>query len=186
MVDGKSHLKNDLCFLNSEEIHSLSQQPLFVWDDAIGSILDCSMANGAHPFFLNYFSMLWNQCAQGHPIPFSAWNTNGNRLGTFFSVKVLSELKLIPQEQLNAFEQTLLIDQILFQSDVRSKLNQELQQEGKTIWNLQTNENARLEKRLLESARFYSNGNLDLKSILERVELPWNRTFEVHCELKRA
>ncbi|WP_411168260.1 DUF4127 family protein [Clostridium sp. MB05] len=162
------------------------------------SIADLSFSNGGDEYLIK---RLKEEELLLKVISYGAWNTAGNAMGTSIAHgNIISNIS--SKGYLNfkkSFESLKFLierycDDFMYQSIIRSKANKEVLKEGLSIFNM----NSRVEKidnfvedSLNKMLELYFNKNivnyLEVKGYIEDLKidakLPWNRTFEVECEV---
>ena len=136
-------------------------------------VLDLIGANGGSAALMNSLSCvdaLWG---------YSAWNTASNAMGTLLAQVITDHLR---EERNFRYYQERLLDDYLYQTHVRGKLNGVLRDLGEDVYSL-------LDRRRAEKAmREIFDQELPKLWPLKRVpsygvSLPWERTFEVKAEV---
>jgi len=140
---------------------------------------DVAYANGAD---LELMELLEETGFIGHLTGYAGWNTSGNTLGTVIAVG--SAWNSAPKTQesektLKEFLAVRLIDDWLYQAKVRTDVIEELKQHGINPWQLEDVEKARImvEEKLKEDIRNKPKKLIPFK--IKRIDLPWNRLFEI-------
>ncbi|MCK9536508.1 MAG: DUF4127 family protein [Bacilli bacterium] len=109
---------------------------------------------------------------------YSAWNTASNAMGS--ALCEIAVLSANPKVNHNAFKYNRIMDDCIYQYDIRRKINQDLLADGYNIFDLKEHAAkvlariaAEMEKYrfLVENRRF-------------KLSLPWNRTFEIDIEVE--
>ena len=161
-------------------------------------IVDLSFANGGDKYLIRRLkeeNLLLKVLAYG------AWNTAGNSMGTTISHgNIISTLISKGIIDFNNSLQSLKFlierysDDYMYQSHIRNEVNNEVLKEGLSIFNIGKRVD-RIDKFVEEKLRimindyFYKNevNYLEVKGFIEeftvKAILPWNRTFEVKCEV---
>ena len=168
--------QSDLCFKPSP-ISENVEFPLVSLLKPNDAVLDLSHANGADPGFMKAV------IKKNLPSAFSAWNTTGNRMGTLFahlSFQILSKKSNAYCESADrSVRNRSLLDDFLYQSIVRQKLQDQAERESCNPWALgprHAEYSAACQEEMLSAIREFgfSTEFLDF-----RATLPWPRLFEV-------
>ncbi len=163
------------------------------------ALADLSFSNGGDKYLIR---RLKEEDLLLKILSYGAWNTAGNAMGTAIShANLISVIDFSGTLNINKSLKSLIFlierycDDYMYQSIVRSEVNKEVLKENLSIFDMKT----RVEKiddfveksldRML--SEFFSKKKidyLDAKGSIEDIEvkanLPWNRTFEVKCEVK--
>lgn len=152
-------------------------------------ILDINFANGAD-------AQLVKQMLDTIPIwkisGYSGWNTASNSLGTLLAQMSMhtlpkKEVSLEQSDQANyKFFLERIIDDCVYQSDIRQIVSDKLKEDGINIWNLENHkENVQIQIEKLINQRIekvlgsYVNSQIENLSIT----LPWARVFEIDVQV---
>ncbi|MGC8717513.1 MAG: DUF4127 family protein, partial [bacterium] len=140
---------------------------------------DVAYANGAD---LELMELLEETGFIGHLTGYAGWNTSGNTLGTVIAVGSAWNSAPKTQESEKALKEFLavrLIDDWLYQAKVRTDVIEELKQHGINPWRLEDVEKARImvEEKLKEDIKNRPKRLIPFK--IRRIDLPWNRLFEI-------
>lgn len=142
-------------------------------------LADVAYANGAD---LELMELLEETEFIEYLASYAGWNTSGNTLGT--TIAVGSIWNAAPdledcREALMEFREIRFIDDWLYQAKVRKEIIEELNSQGVNPWQLEDVEGARVmvEERLKMELKKRSKRLFPLK--IKRIELPWNRLFEI-------
>lgn len=162
------------------------------------ALADLSFANGGDEYLIR---RLKEEDLLLKIVAYGAWNTAGNAMGTAIAHgNIISSISSNGSINLNNSLQSLKFlierycDDYMYQSSVRNETNKEVLKEGFSIFNM----NRRImkidnfvEQSLNKMINDYFDKNeityLEAKGEIEEIEviarLPWNRTFEVECEV---
>ena len=136
-------------------------------------VLDLIGANGGSAALMNSLScadVLWG---------YSAWNTASNAMGTLLAQVITDHLR---GERNFRYYQERLLDDYIYQTHVRGKLNGSLRELGEDVYSLL--DRRRAEKTMREIIDQELPKLWPLKRIPSYgVSLPWERTFEVKAEV---
>lgn len=143
------------------------------------AIADVAYANGADPVMI---PQLLSKFRVDQLTGFAAWNTAGNTLGTVVahaSLHYLACKKGIVQPKEHEIQLMIrFLDDFLYQSIVRQEVRSiidEQKERGKLLENV--------ERIFLQRANdFIHHNHMEVK--IERVFLPWDRSFEIGIELR--
>lgn len=145
---------------------------------------DVAYANGADPSLIELLKELKIlNCIHGY----AGWNTAGNTLGTVISVGIASSLSKKQNLSSNYIPKFLyyrLVDDWLYQANVRTSIIEALKSQGKNPWNLENVGEVRevVKKMLINKANEELNSLFPFR--VRDVNLPWNRLFEVDLEIE--
>lgn len=114
---------------------------------------------------------------------YSSWNTASNSLGTAMAQLISDQLA---GKANRAFLSERLIDDLIYQSSVRRKLNEWIRAKGEDDYNLSDEETtaARAKLEQLMSEFCIESGVLSGFPKCE-MSFPWNRTFEIDVRMKK-
>lgn len=162
------------------------------------SIADLAFSNGGDEYLIR---RLREENLLLKVISYGAWNTAGNAMGTSIAHgNILSNICSNGDLNLNKSLESLKFlmerycDDFMYQSRIRNEVNKEVLKEGLSIFNM----NKRLQKidnfveeylNKMINEYFYKCkvSYLDAEGYIEEVKvyakLPWNRIFEVACEI---
>lgn len=161
-------------------------------------IADLSFANGGDGYLIK---RLKEEDLLLKVVAYGAWNTAGNAMGTTIShgniISILSSKGMIDFN--NSLQSLKFLierycDDFMYQSYVRNEANKEVLKEGLSIFNMKKRVN-KIDKFVGQELRkiindyFYRSevNYLEAKGFIEEINvnaiLPWNRTFEVKCEV---
>lgn len=146
------------------------------------AIVDVAYANGADMFMI---PQLLNTFSLKELFGFAAWNTAGNTIGTVVAqsalFKLAEERKLPVEKTKEKIFLLRLLDDYLYQSIIRQKVRSEVDENEVNNMELL----AVVKKNyLLESNKFINDLGLNFE--LEKIYLPWNRTFEIGMKLNET
>jgi hypothetical protein len=177
-------LQNDIFFTKPHPHEAIKNDLRITFDHQKNgsqfSFLDLAYANGADPYF---FEILQTMIDLNQIRSFSAWNTTGNRLGTWaahLSIRhsMDSQNKLNPKkDKLCLWER--ILDDYAYQGLIRQDLTTLCKKEGLNPWALKERHKEFSEK---------ANQALQLKAQALgcpypfRASLPWPRLFEIEIQ----
>lgn len=144
------------------------------------SLVDVAYANGADVSLVKF---LEKKIYLGRLASFSAWNTAGNSIGTAISQSILYYLSSCRGKKANKrFLIERFLDDYIYQSMVRKKINIEVIAGGMSIYNLGENK-LRIEKLVKQEMKAVSfkflKDNFKREKFKFTFSLPWPRTFEI-------
>ncbi len=134
-------------------------------------LLDVRYANGGA---MRFMETLAHRCDVLSLSAYAAWNTASNALGT-----ILAQLQLGQDGQANqAFTLERLLDDLIYQSRVRSQLRTALAALGEDVLSLKDKQRAEQHLNTLMEQAVQSSPLFRERQIQARYALPWPRIFE--------
>ncbi len=110
-------------------------------------------------------------------VAYSAWNTASNSIGS--CIALIGVCEYHKQVELKTFLFERIIDDCLYQTEIRREVNQLLLKDEINIYDLKEHSNSVLQiidDKLSEETKRYFNFDFKLS-------LPWNRTFEIDIDI---
>jgi len=111
-------------------------------------------------------------------LAYSAWNTASNALGSL--IALLGVHAYNPNTDLSKFLYERIIDDCIFQTEVRRKINAKLIKENINIYDL--GKSGSYSSNLIDSAMKVDTDFLG--EVKYKIVLPWNRTFEIDIDME--
>ena len=162
------------------------------------SIADLAFSNGGDEYLIK---RLKEENLLLKVISYGAWNTAGNAMGTSIAhgniiSNINSNNNLNFKKSLESLKFLIerYCDDYIYQSSIRNETNKEVLKEGLSIFNM----NKRVEKidsfvekslnrmtndYFYKSKVSYLEAKGEIEEVIVKAKLPWNRTFEVECEV---
>jgi hypothetical protein len=168
------------------------------------ALADLRYANGSDKLFMRYLSQ---EIDFSKLLSFSAWNTSANALGIVLSHAILrwfflrrtsvkslfenergGELIGDSEEAHLEFMYLRLLEDWLYQAEIRPELTFKLRSEKRSTMNLPLDLKLRCENDVAQKLRDLSEQYLkdfSCKMSVEKVAFPWNRLFDIRIELRK-
>jgi len=148
------------------------------------AFLDVTYANGGSKFLLEY---VLSTLGSDNLMAYSAWNTASNSIGTIAGqLSVLAYTPFRSKENVS-FLLERIIDDCLYQGNIRQKVNKRLKQQDEDVWCFtqpkQNIENL-LRPLLQEEIELFLNTYFPKYNTEITFSYPWDRTFELDVEVK--
>ncbi|MDB1956159.1 DUF4127 family protein [Clostridium tertium] len=162
------------------------------------SIADLAFSNGGDEYLIK---RLKEENLLLKVIAYGAWNTAGNAMGTSIAhgniiSNINSNNNLNFKKSLESLKFLIerYCDDYIYQSSIRNETTKEVLKEGLSIFNM----NKRVEKidsfvekslnrmtndYFYKSKVSYLEAKGEIEEVIVKAKLPWNRTFEVECEV---
>jgi Protein of unknown function (DUF4127) len=148
------------------------------------AFLDVTYANGGSRIFLEH---VLDTLGSDKLMAYSAWNTASNSIGTIAGqLSVLAYSPFRSKENMS-FLLERLIDDCLYQGDIRQQVNVKLKQQNEDVWRfLQPKQNIEnlLRPLLLQETNLLLNKYFSQYSTDITFTFPWDRTFELDVAVK--
>ena len=137
------------------------------------AFIDLLFPNGGSPDILRDVNITKLQA-------YSAWNTASNSLGSCLANMVVCLVNPNEMKYAKQFTQERILDDCVYQTVTRRKINVLARDKGINILDLGRNGQEVLQ--LIEEQM--KNDNQFIDSAKYRIELPWNRTFEIDIDME--
>ncbi|QIK68816.1 DUF4127 family protein [Erysipelothrix sp. HDW6C] len=140
------------------------------------AVLDLQFGNGGD---IRSLERVMEALKPRHLIGYSAWNTGSNSIGTILLDIVIANRYHVNPE----YVAMRIVDDALYQGDVRSVINQEMKSRGLDVWAENydaaiNEETTQLLNKTIQQYPFIGDYTVN-------AHLPWGRSFEVLIEVKK-